>query len=81
MFRSGFSYVLFPLLVWLLRKLVLGKKFFFWAIEWALKYRGPTGPVEPAGPGGAGLGPVKKIRLLIGAGSGLGSRPAGRARV
>ena len=42
------------------------KKKFFWATEWALKYRGPTGPVEPAGPGGAGLGPAKKIRLLSG---------------
>ena len=81
MFRSGFSCVLFPLLVWLLGKLVLGKKKIFWATEWALKYRGPTGPVEPAGSAGAGLGPAKKIRLLIGPGSGRGSRPAGRARV
>ena len=55
------------------------KFFFFWATEWALKYCGPTGPVKPVGPGGAGLGPAKKIRLLIGPGSGLGSRPAGRA--
>ena len=81
MFKSGFSCVLFPLLVWLLRKLVLGKKKKNWATKWALKYRGPTGPVEPTGPGGVGLGPAKKIRFLIGPGSGRGSRLAGRARV
>ena len=56
-------------------KISIRQKKKFWAIEWALKYRGPTGP------GGAGLGPAKKIRLLIGPGSGRGSRPAGRARV
>ena len=33
--------------VWLLRKSILGKHFFFdWAIEWALKYHGPTRPDE-----------------------------------
>ena len=25
--------------------------FFYWATKWALKYHGPTGPVEPAGLG------------------------------
>ena len=34
--------------------------FFDWATEWALKYHGPTGPVEPAGPGEGGSGLQEK---------------------
>ena len=48
--------------------------FFYWATEWALKYHGPTGPVEPAGPG-------KKIRLVNGPSLGCGSWFMGRVRI
>ena len=34
--------------------------FFDWATEWALKYHGPTRPVEPVGPDEGGFGPWKK---------------------
>ena len=55
--------------------------FFYWATEWALKYHGPTGPVEPTGPGGGGFRPRKKIRLVNGPGLGHGSWPAGRVQI
>ena len=29
-------------------KISIRQFFFFWVTEWALKYHGPTGPVEPA---------------------------------
>ena len=38
-------------------------------------------PNEACGARGAGLGPTKEIRLLIGPGLGRRSRPAGRVRV
>ena len=75
----GFLKCSFSPPVWLLRKSILGKHFFFnWATEWALKYHGPTGPVEPVGPCGGGFGPRKKIRLVNGPGPGHRSWPAGR---
>ena len=45
--------------------------FFDWATEWAMKYHGPTGPVEPAGPGGDGSGPREKNPFSKRTGSGL----------
>ena len=45
--------------------------FFDWATEWALKYHGPTGLVEPAGPGGGGSGPRKENPFSKRAESGL----------
>ena len=45
--------------------------FFYSATEWALKYHGPTGPVEPAGPGGDGSGPREKNPFSKRIGSGL----------
>ena len=64
----------------MLRKSILGKHFFFyWAIEWALKYHGPTGLVEPTRPGGGGFEPrKKKICLVNGPGLSRGSWPAGQ---
>ena len=44
-------------------------------VPWPNRARGTRGPC------GAGLGPTKKIRLLIGPGSGCGSKPGGRAWV
>ena len=44
--------------------------FFYWATEWALKYHGPMGPVELAGPGGGGFRPRKKNLFGKRAGSG-----------
>ena len=69
----GFLECSFSPLVWLLRKSILGKHFFYWATEWALKYDGPMGPVEPAGPGGDKSGPRKKIRLVNRPGPNRGS--------
>ena len=67
----GFLKCSFSPPVWLLRKSILGKHFFilfYSATEWALKYHGPTGPMEPAGPSRAGPGPEKKIHLVNGPG-------------
>ena len=61
------------MLLWffLLRK---HKFFFFLLLSHGLGhcFQGPgwTGPVEPAGPGGVGLGPGKKFHLINGPGLG-----------
>ena len=75
MFRSGFSCVLFPLLVWLLRKLVLGKNFFF------LGHRmGPEVP-WPNGARWGGSGPRKKNPFTNRAGFGSWVQTRGSGRV
>ena len=73
----GFLECSFSPPVWLLRKSISGKHFFFWATEWALKYRGPMGPVEPTGLGGGESVPRKKIRLVNEPGPGNRSWPVG----
>ena len=70
----GFLEYSFSPLVWLLRKSILGKHFFFyWATEWALKYHGPMRPMELVGPDEGGSRPRKKIRLVNKPGLGRGS--------
>ena len=81
MFRSGFSCVLFPLLVWLLRKLVLGKKKKILGHRMGPEVPWPNGARGARGARWGGSGPRKKNPFTIGPGLGLGSRPAGRARV
>ena len=78
----GFLESSFSPLVWLTRKSILGKHFFFyWATEWALKYHNPTRLVELAGLDGGRSKPQKKIRLVNRPSPGRRSWPAGQVRV
>ena len=79
--NNGFSWVFFFPSCLVTEKINVRQTFFYWATEWALKYHGPMGPMEPSKLDWGGSGPQEKICLVNGSGPSRGSWHAGQVWV